>query len=159
MTRLFLALFLIIVGIGVGWRVAPPDARERILGFVGMARMVARDESARVVRDAKEKIVPADPTARRAALTEELKQKLRDIKAATQPESQYAPGKDTSSADTQNRASAAPDMRAGDIAKAADEASRLLDEIERVGAGASAGGRMAQSLLERILPAPQCETP
>lgn len=151
MKRLFFATTLMILAVGVGWRYAPPEARERMLGFVGMAN---RADPARFVQDIKDKITPEDPEVRRAALMETLKQKVQEIKTKA------AVGENTDGANASAPTSAnasAPPARAADIASSADEAEQIINKLEQSGGASSAGGQIVQRLIERILPAPQCK--
>lgn len=151
MARLFLVMTLMIVGVGVGWRYTPPEARERLLGFIGMANRV---DPARIAQDIKDKITPEDPAARRTALVGALKQKVQEIKTKAAVGENTDGSSASASAPANTSASAA---RAADIASSADEAVQIITQLEQSGGGASAGGQIVQRLIERILPAPQCK--
>lgn len=153
MKRFFFATMFMILAVGVGWRYAPPDARERMLGFIGMAN---RADPARIAQDIKDKITSEDPAARRAALVETLKQKIQEIR--TEAAVGENAGEVSASAGVLANASASA-ARAADIASSADDAAQIINQIEQVGGGTSAGGQIVQRLIERILPAPQCKEP
>lgn len=141
-----------ILAVGVGWRYAPPEARERLLGFVGMAKN--RADPVRVAQDIKEKIIPKDPAAHRAALVSALKQKIQEIKTDAGV-GENADGTGAPAGAPTN--ASAPSVRAAAIAKAADEAVQLADQVAQAGGAASTGGQIIQHLLERILPVPECK--
>ncbi len=141
-----------ILAVGVGWRYAPSDARERLLGFIGVADRV---NPARIAKDIKDRIVPEDPTVRRAALVGALKQKIQEIKADAQSV------KNTDSAADAPTGAPAPTVasaaRATDIASAADEAAQLVNQLEQSGGSGSVSGQVFQRVLDNILPTPQCK--
>jgi len=149
MKRFFFATVLMILAIGVGWRYAPPQARERLLGFIGVAN---RLDPARIARGIREKITPDNPVARRAALAVELKQKIQEMKKST------SVGNITDHAAAPAGAAALADARAADIAKAADEAAQLVDQLERSHQGGSVSGQVVQRVLDKIMPSTQCES-
>lgn len=150
MKRFFFATMFMILAIGIGWRYAPPDARERMLGFIGMA--TNRADPKRVAQGIKEKIMPEDPAATRAAIVGTLKQKIQEIKEGVGVEKNA--GGSGASALT---GAPTPAARAAAIAKAADEAAQLVGQLEQSGTSGSASGQIIQRVLDKILPATQCK--
>jgi translation elongation factor EF-1beta len=147
MKRFFFGTLFIIVAVGVGWRYAPSDTRERLLGFVGMANSV---DPARVARDIKEKIMPEDPAVRRAALTTALRQKIMEIQESAGVEESADSGGVLVGVRTLNTS-------AIDIVKAADDAAQLVNQLEQSGGSGSVAGQAIQRVIDKILPAPQCK--
>lgn len=147
MRRFLITTTLAILAVGIGWRYAPPQARERLLGFAGMAN---RADPARVAQGIREKIAPEDPAARRSALTTALKEKIREIKnnaaGGNNPDQSGAPA-------------GAPHMSAASVGRAADEAAIFVSQLEQANQDASVGGQIAQRVLDAILPAAQCKAP
>ena len=141
-----------ILAIGIGWRYAPPAAREKLLGFIGVADRARSVDPAQVARDIKEKIMPEDPVARRSALVAALKEKMREIKDNTADETKA----EQSPASADAGAGRIPEASIG---KTVDEAAALVNQLEQVNHDASVGGQIVQRVLERILPAAQCKEP
>lgn len=138
---------MMIIAVGIGWRYASPQTRERLLGFIGAA---GRTDPAEVTRGIKDKIIPEDPALRRAALTAALKQKISEIQSNAGVEKVI----DRLGAPV---SAVAPDAKAARVVNAADEAARLVSQLEQANHDALVGGQIVRLVLNAIIPAPQCK--
>jgi len=141
MRRFFFATVFMILAVGVGWRYAPQDARQRLLQAVGV---VGRVDPAGIAQGIKNKVMPEDPVARRAALTTELKEKITQMKNIAAGENKGV------SSGTANGAVTT-------IEQAADEAGQLVQQLQEVNKDPSISGQVIQRVLDKILPATQCK--
>lgn len=128
-----------ILAIGIGWRYAPQDARQKLLEALGVAR---RGYPRDIAQEIKDKIVPEDPAAHRAALAAALEQKITQIK-------NIAAGKSSDVSSGQANTT---------VEQAADEAGQLVQELENANKDPSISGQIVQRALDRILPASQCKS-
>lgn len=145
---------LLITGLlWAGWRYAPPRTREALLGFVGLAsrRIQGQDVPAAEVRRAVEDaVLPDSPAERREALIRELRQNISDLRRREMIEAEGADAAIAagfSSDDTQASTTAA-DVLA--------DTERIVKELEGANQDGSAGARVMERIIERILPPAQC---
>ena len=127
MRRLFIVTAVGILAVGVGWRYAPQDIRQKLLDAAGR-RDQATDTIAAKIKDA---VKPDNPVARRAALAAAIKQKIEEI------------------AQEANTATSTGQMT--------EEAEHLVDQLTQEAGGQSISGKAIERVLERILPASQCK--
>jgi len=143
MRRFFVTSVLMVGVLTVGWSYAPDGMREKLLGFAGLANFGAITQA---LRDA---VIPESPVARRASSTDALKQKIGAIRAGI--------------AGAQNSGSPeASFVLMEDAEKAADEAVKIIDQLEEANDDQSLGGRVAARVIDAVLPAPpsaQCVEP
>ncbi len=153
MRRFFFATVFMILAVGVGWRYAPQDARQRLLAFIGVANRV---RPSGIAQEIKDKIMPEDPVARRAALTAALRQKIAEIQEGAGVEKSADRGGAPAGAPV---LAGTPDTHAASVGKSADDAAQLVNQLEQANHDASVGGQVVQRVLNAILPAAQCQAP
>lgn len=133
---------------GASWHYASPQTREALLGFIGLASRRDAGEIRRAIGDA---VLPDDPIARRAVLAEGLKRSIRELQRRTITDEQgteaaaaagFVPDKELAGKTT-------ADILAG--------AGNAITELEGANKDESAGTKITERILERILPAAQCK--
>ncbi|MEK7542048.1 MAG: hypothetical protein AAB533_04320 [Patescibacteria group bacterium] len=131
-----------------GWHYGSPRTREALLGFIGMARRRDTAEIRRAIGDA---VLPEDPVERRVALTQDLTRSIRELRRR---EATEALGADAALAaglasDETLASTTTADVLAG--------AERIIKELEGANTDSSAGTKVVERILERMLPARQCK--
>lgn len=145
---------LLIAGlVWAGWRYVPPRTREALLGFIGMASRRARGEDvpAAEIRSAiEDAVLPADPAKRREMLTRELRRNISDLRRRAVIEAEGAGAAIAAGfvPDDKLASTTAADVLA--------DTERIVKELEGANQDASAGTRVIERIIERILPAGQC---
>lgn len=119
----------------VGSRYAPDGMREKLLGLAGLANF---GSIAHILRDA---VIPEDPVVRRAGAINTLKQKVGAIRERVE-------------AAQNSESSGMNPTPLKDVEKAADEAMRIISQLEEANSEQSLGGRVATRVIDAVLPAP-----
>ena len=146
MIRFFVGTIVIIVLVAGAWYYTPVSIKEKVLGFVGLA--APRGEIKNLGEDV---ILPADPEERREVLVRELKKNVGELKRRAAKSGTVDAGMSISVRDT-----ASPVIAKADTKEVIGAAEKLLDELEKSSGDKSAGDKILERIIERILPPPQC---
>ena len=143
MKRFFITTAVLVMVAGVGWRYAPADTRESMLGFIGGARQ----RSGTAVRDALSRALPDDPAVRRAAVAGELRRAITEMerRAGISPTA-FMAGAEQGAGVSQNARPAS----GADIAQKTED---LIRELESSAPEPSLPRRITERVLDAMLPA------
>ena len=142
----FLTSTLLMIALAVaGWHYAPQNAKEGVLGIVGIAK---RGNTAEVKHFIEDVVLPKDPAERRSALTSELEKNIAELKR------RIVAGKDDIAA---FGSSPAPDAKicaasSQDLISASEE---IVKELESANKDMSVGEKATQRILDAVLPVKQ----
>ena len=145
----------------LGWRYAPQDVKEKLLGAVGIA---ARGNGAQVKHFIADVVLPQDPAQRRAVLAGELKKNIAELRRRIETDTKEeaaldAVGDSGSSATAAGGSAEKIKIRTASVRGLISASEGIVKEMENADQGASAGSRVMGRVLDVILPAPAPECP
>lgn len=131
MRKFILSTSLVLFLVAVGWYYTPPQIRDKISAFIGVA---ARRDTGEIKNFLADSVLPEDPKERREIIIQELKKNIAEIKRRSDPKS----------AKEKSPASKVQSVTTEELIGASEKA---LDELEK----SNEDNPTVQAITDRVL--------